>query len=281
MNPDQRHYRTDQLRAIPLKDVLLAAGAQPDLIDRAKWHTTSGLLSVNGQKFFNWHQHRGGGGAIDLAIHLHALSFKDALHWLLSHCPCSGMPISAESPTPALSLPACADHNLGAVIRYLCHQRLLPSAHLHALLNAAHLYADSRANAVFLLLGKEKTPVGAELRGTGSRSWRGMAPGSCKDHGYFRIGPSTYTGIVLCESAIDAISFLALHPGHLCISTSGARPNPAWLPAVIQLGRPVYCGFDADHTGDHMAHSMITLHPAVQRLRPPLYDWNDSLRAQL
>lgn len=281
MNRNQLHRKTDQLRAIPLRDVLLAAGAHPDLIDRAKWHTAPGLLSVNGQKFFNWQRHTGGGGAIDLAMHLNALDFKDALLWLAGHFPSSDMP-TADQPhiTPTLSLPASAPHNLRAVSRYLTHQRLLHSGLLRPLLNAGHLYADPHANAVFLLLGKENTPVGAELRGTGPRSWRGMAPGSCKDLGCFRIGPHSYNGIVLCESAIDAISCLALHPDQLCISTSGARPNPTWLAPLIQLAQPVYCGFDADHTGDHMAQTMIARHPTIQRLRPPHHDWNDSLRAR-
>ncbi len=281
MNLDKRQHRADRLRAIPLKDVLLAVGAYPDPTDRAKWHATPGLLSVNGQKFFNWNQHVGGGGAIDLAMHLNALNFQDALHWLVSHFPSSDTPAAVQPPTSTiLRLPTPVPHNLTAVSRYLSQQRLLPSGLLHPLLDAGHLYADPRANAVFLLLGKEETPVGAELRGTSPRSWRGMAPGSSKDLGYFRIGPHTYTGIVLCESAIDAISCLVLHPGHLCISTSGARPNPAWLPALILLGLPLYCGFDADHTGERMAQSMTALHPAVQRLRPPQHDWNDSLRAQ-
>jgi len=282
MNRNHLYSKTDRLRAIPLKDVLLAAAAQPDLLDQAKWHTTRGPLSVNGQKFFNWNRQTGGGGAIDLAMHLNALGFQDALHWLVSHFPSSEMHAAVQPPTSTiLRLPTPAPHNLAAVSRYLSQQRLLPAALLHPLLNAAYLYADRCANAVFLLLGKENTPVGAELRGTTPRSWRGMAPGSSKDLGYFRIGPHTYTGIVLCESAIDAISCLALHPGHLCISTSGARPNPAWLPALIHLGLPVYCGFDADHTGDHMAQSMTELHPTVHRLRPPLHDWNDALVARI
>ena len=280
MKPDQFHRRTDQLRIIPLRDVLLAAGAQPDLLDEAKWHTAPGLLSVNGQKFFNWNQHLGGGGAIDLAMHLNALSFNDALHWLLSHFPSSNMPTALQPPTPTLSLPPSAPQNLPTVSRYLTHQRSVPSRLLRPLLDAGHLYADPRANAVFLLLGKENTPVGAELRGTGRQSWRGMAPGSRKDLGYFRIGHKPYAPIVLCESAIDAISCLALHPHHLCISTSGARPNPAWLPTLILPGLPVYCGFDADLTGDLMAQAMIARHPPIQRLRPPHHDWNDSLRAR-
>ncbi len=282
MKCDQLQRRTDQLRAIPLKHVLLAAGAQPDLIDRAKWHAAAGLLSVNGQKFFNWNQHVGGGGAIDLAMHLNALSFKDALLWLLGRFPSSDIPTAVQPPVSiTLRLPASAPRNLPTVSRYLTHRRSLPSALLRPLLDAGHLYADALANAVFLLLGKTNTPVGAELRGTGPHSWRGMAPGSRKDLGYFRIGHKPYAAIVLCESAIDAISCLALRPDLLCISIAGARPNPAWLSTLLLPGLPVYCGFDADYTGDHMAQSMIALHPAIQRLRPPQHDWNDSLRTSL
>ena len=32
--------------------------------------------------------------------------------------------------------------------------------------------------------------------------------------------------------------------------------------------------------GDLMANSLMALYPTVQRLRPPLHDWNDTLRAQ-
>ena len=41
----------------------------------------------------------------------------------------------------------------------------------------------------------------------------------------------------------------------------------------------LYCGFDADATGDQMAHAMLAIYPAIQRLRPPLHDWNDVLTA--
>ncbi|HIG28565.1 MAG TPA: hypothetical protein EYQ50_12520, partial [Verrucomicrobiales bacterium] len=83
-----------------------------------------------------------------------------------------------------------------------------------------------------------------------------------------------------CESAIDAISCFALHPDHRCISTSGARPNPSWLPDLIIQGFPIYCGFDADDTGERMAQSMIALHPSIKRLRPARHDWNDRLKSQ-
>jgi len=46
---------------------------------------------------------------------------------------------------------------------------------------------------------------------------------------------------------------------------------------LLQSCKPVYCGFDADPTGDGMARAMIETHPAVKRLRPSLKDWNELL----
>ncbi len=53
--------------------------------------------------------------------------------------------------------------------------------------------------------------MGAELRGTGPRVWRGIAAGSRKDAGYLWIGARGSQKIVLCESAIDAISCFCLY----------------------------------------------------------------------
>ncbi|MBN1268594.1 MAG: DUF3991 and TOPRIM domain-containing protein [Kiritimatiellae bacterium] len=295
--------RTDRLRALPLTDILRASDATPDPHDPAKWHTERGVISVNGAKFFNWSQATGGGGAIDLAMHLHRMNFKEAVDWLLSACvPARAAGVAAGRPAQAgvrrfpvpqpntsleptqasrrLALPVPAAGALPAIIGYLGGQRRLPLAHLQPLVDSGDLYADRNHNAVFLLRNKHNAPVGAELRGTGQETWRGMAPGSRKDNGYFALGPPCPQAIVLCESAIDAISCRTLYPDRLCISTSGARDNPAWLPAMLARNPPAYCGFDADATGERMAQAMIARYPAVRRLRPPCHDWNDALRAQ-
>ena len=108
-----------------------------------------------------------------------------------------------------------------------------------------------------------------------------MAPGTRKDEGYFWIGASDAQNIVLCESAIDAISCLQLHPQHICISTAGVRANPRWLSRLITHGYHIHCGFDADKPGEDAAARMIALHPSIQRLRPPAHDWNDALGSSL
>jgi len=288
-----RRAETNRLREMPLHAVLLAVGAQADASDPAKWHTAQGVLSVNGAKFINWRKGRGGGGAIDLAMHLNAMDFRSAIQWLALRFPPAKATRPADQPSrQSLTLPTPDVGQLCRVKRYLIEQRRIPDTLLEPLIQTGRLYADARANAVFLLLGparprsrsegaggKEGRAVGAELRGTSGHSWRGLAPGSSKDLGYFSVGAAHAREAVLCESAIDAISCHALYPERLCISTAGARPNPAWLPPMLAQGCHIYCGFDADPTGDQMAQAMSALHPTVQRLRPPLHDWNDILQA--
>jgi hypothetical protein len=271
--------RADRLRALPLPVVLAALEATPDPRDPAKWRTARGVLSVIGAKFMNWNLDLGGGGAIDLVMHLRQVGFGQALEWL-EHRFGAFTPLQPQATPQAqsLALPAPVAGNWPRVERYLIQERKLPATLLQPLVQSGALYADARANAVFVLLDTAATAVGAELRGTTAWAWRGMAPGSRKDRGFFSVSATTSHAIVLCECAIDALSCHALHPAYRCLSTSGARPDSAWLLSLIAQGLPIYCGFDADPTGDAMAQRMRDLHPSIRRLRPTAKDWNDLLR---
>ena len=278
----QRRELATRLRALPLEQVLPLCGGQPDRHDRHKWHTPAGTLSLTGSKFMNWTLGAGGGGAIDLVIHLRRLDFKGAVDWLVGHCSQAPPPQPVRPPPAApLRLPPPAPSHLARVRDYLIVRRCLPSRLVVWLIDSGSLYADARANAVFLLHDDHHRPVGAELRGTTGAPWHGLAPGSRRDLGCFAIPletQPTLPTVVLCESAIDAISCHALYPQYRCLSTAGARPNPAWLPDLLGQARQFYCGFDHDDTGEAMARSMMTLYPAIQRLRPSRKDWNDVLR---
>jgi hypothetical protein len=271
--------RANRVRGIPLQDLLLLAGAKRDPCDKAKWHTARGVISCTAAKFMNWNQGVGGGGAIDLAMHLNNLGFKAAVEWLCHNFPNLDRRESLGSVCASeFLLPPQDPGKLPTVKRYLTEERGIDLLLIQRLIDSGRLFADSRANAVFLLLGKGNKPVGAELRGTTMARWRGMAPGSKKDSGYFSVSAPCAKTAILCESAIDAISCLELHPSCLCVSTSGARPNPRWLPRLINEGFKIYCGFDSDPTGENMANNMIALYPRIKRLRPRQHDWNDALR---
>ena len=187
------------------------------------------------------------------------------------------------APRPAgagrsLQLPVRDDRMLAEVHEYLAACRHLAPSLLEQLVECGKLYADGRGNAVFVLVaGKPNRPVGAEMRGIGPRAWRGMAPGSAKDAGFFWIGADGSRHIVLCESAIDAISCFQMDSERICISTSGVRANPRWLRTLITRGYHIHCGFDTDVAGETAAARMIAIYPTVRRLRPPAHDWNDAL----
>ena len=287
--------RADAVRAAPLESVLLLRGAVRDARDRRKWHTERGPLSVTGLKFINWHTGQGGGGAIDLVMHMAGVDCRAAVVWLEEHLPagllsggdCADGHSTRDPPLSEVSgglcLPVRDDRLLGRVRRYLTERRHLAASVIEPLIEAGRLYADRRGNAVFVLVAGKRAPawgwrpVGAELRGTGPRIWRGMAPGTRKDLGYFWIGASASRAIVLCESAVDAISCFQMDPQRICISTSGVRADPPWLRALLDRGYYLSCGFDVDKPGDTAAARMIALHPAVTRFRPPAHDWNDAL----
>jgi hypothetical protein len=289
MNPRDLRSRADLVRGVPLETVLRLRGAVRDRRDPAKWETEQGPLSVTGSQFMNWSRLQGGGCAIDLVMHLAGLGYGAAVQWLERNTAGYGVlenhVTRSSAPGPsvliavsALRLPPRDDHQLNRVREYLTRRRQLSAALLDPLLQSGRLYADQRGNAVFVMVrGKPNQPVGAELRGTGSRVWRGMAPGSRKDRGYFWIGDPRARVLVLCESAIDAISCFQLRGSCIGISTAGVRADPAWLPGLIACGYEIHCGFDTDEAGEAAAAHLIVLHPAVQRLRPPAHDWNDAL----
>ncbi len=288
MTLDDFRRRAAAVRDLPLVAVLTARGAVRDRHDHGKWHSEQGPLTITGAKFMNWSQGRGGGGAIDLVMHLAQVNCAAAVAWLEQQFApgprAIGRGISPVSHHPSspvdrsLRLPVSNDQQQPRVLRYLTEQRRLVITSLQPLLESGRLYADDRGNAVFLLVaGKANRPVGAELRGTGPQVWRGMAPGTRKDLGYFWIGPRGAQNIVLCESAIDAISCWQMHPERICISTSGVRANPPWLAGLIARGYCIHCGFDADEPGDAAAQRMIALYPRVHRLRPLTHDWNDAI----
>ena len=293
----------DAVRSIALETVLTRWGAERDRRDRAQWRTELGPLSVTGAKFFNWHLNQGGGGAIDLVMHLGRMDYRTAVQWLQQHLgsapapptssenspgnhpprrssPCGGPATPAPEP---LRLPAVDPTNLQRVRCYLTEQRSLAAHILQPLIEGGRIYADPRGNAVFVMVaGKAHRPIGAELRGTGKQVWRGLAPGTRKDEGYFWIGAPGGKRVVLCESAIDAISCFQLHGrppsvGCICISTAGVRPDAPWLPPLIARGYDIYCGFDDDAPGNAASRRMISRHPVIERLRPPAHDWNDAL----
>jgi hypothetical protein len=283
----------DQVRDRDLESVAEQLGLERDPHDKHKWRDDNHILSINHGKFHDWAMAKGGGGAIDLVMHVQQSDFKAAVEWL------SGQQLpektSKVQQSKQLQLPDPDEQNWPAVEQYLTETRGLPEnwiAHLH---QWGLIYADKHQNAVFVRHQEEGwvrgDVTGASLRGTQGEPFHGLAPGSARDAGYFwlRSGTENVTRVVLVESAIDAISLAKLEqdkspdrPSTVYLSTdgSGAIPTEA-LQQMIAQGGQVLVAFDADGAGEKMAWRVAEAVPGIRRMVPAVgKDWNDRLLAE-
>lgn len=154
---------------------------------------------------------------------------------------------------------------------------------------AGRVRVDHRSNALFPHYDHEGL-CGFEIK---NRGFTGFASGGSKGLWYSQAHASDRV-LVLTESAIDALSFHALHPDQPAryMSTGGAlNPRqPALLRGAMEKmeeGSVALLAFDDDDAGASLADEVAALAPAAirtQRTLPPLgkgSDWNDVLRREM
>ena len=273
--------RVDRLRTIPLKTVARELGYRRDRTDRSRWTRRHSVISINGSRFYDHIQGRGGGGAIDLAMHATGCPFREALVLLERIEPECHHGTGHHGPDAGIT-PAPASGHWQRVQDYLTGERGLDPGLVDYTHRMRLIKADWRVNAVFITRSATAVPTGAELHGTWpDRPFKGMAPGSRKARGGFWIRRDQTGPALLVESAIDALSVLSLPElGHVgcVISTAGVAPR---LPPWINHFKPetLLCGYDADEAGDVAAGLLIKSHPEIQRIRPDrAKDWNQVLQ---
>ncbi len=302
-----------QVRGIALDDTMRALGGEQDRHDKHKWQVAGEHISINGEKFYNHDRQSGGGQSIDLVMHVGGYTFKQAVAYL-NHARGPELAVAAaaqygarqgqeiverERDTPARFMPPARDEGRWAQVRaYLVEGRAIPAGMVDELHARGTLYADRRANAVFLRSDAEGQAVGASLRGTLSGSqFQGLALGSRRDAGHFSFNlgePAAYRvpQYHIAESPIDALSraALALHAGErgefTFVSNDGHGELP-WrqIDEGLARGALVHCGFDNDAGGDLLWAQVQEAYPraeAVVRERPPAgaKDWNEALQVE-
>ena len=292
------------VRDIPLQDVAENLGLQRLRKDRASWVDDAGehKLSINGGQWFDYKQGRGGGGAIDLAMHVLKTGFREAVAWF-------GLEMGREDASRAVAAralagaslevaaalaeavpfqaPENAPGRLQGVLRYLRGRGIVQNR-LSALVASGRLYADPRGNAVFLAKDASGRARGAEIRGTGKEPFHGHAPGSSRKLPWILDTAQGARRLVLVESAIDAMSYAELGETQArIVSTGGARPTvPEAVMRSMEEGRwdEVVVAYDNDQVGHEAAERVMEeirqAGVAVRRHVPAGKDWNDDLIAQ-
>jgi hypothetical protein len=292
----------NQVRDLDLEAVAAGLGLKQDPQDKYKWRDAAHIVSISNGKFMDWLADKGGGGAIDLVMHVQNWDFKAAVQWLSGQTftPRTTYPTwqSEEKQPRTLEMPAPDERRWAAVRQYLTETRKLSAPLVDRLHDRGLIYADILQNAVFVRHAlncqgsqwQRGEAIGATLRGTWgeNNSFHGLAPGSARDQGWFwlGIGKGEIGRVLLTESAIDALSLAILDKKrqptsgatiYLSIDGSGAIPLEA-LKQVMERGGQVAVAFDGDRTGEEMAWRVAQQLPGVKRLTPAYgKDWNDRL----
>lgn len=173
---------------------------------------------------------------------------------------------------------------------FLEHERAIPALALQYWRFDGRIKIDHHSNAVFPHFDNDGI-CGYELRNGG---FKGFASGGTKGLWLSKTSPADQR-LVICESAIDALSFAVLFPdGHARYSSIGGKLSPSQPELIssqvnlLPRGAEVIAAMDADDAGRQLADA---IEKAVGNAgRPDLTfrrqepagfkDWNDQLRAR-
>jgi Plasmid recombination enzyme/Protein of unknown function (DUF3991) len=289
----QQNYQamTGQLRQIPLTQVAYELGLDPDGQDQQKWKNESHTINITGEKFYDWQQMKGGGGAIDLVMHLQNSSFTEAIDWLGDQFGAAEtlqlvtQQISKQvQPQQPFQASAPHEENWGQVRDDLTRQRRIPSTMIDRLHQDGLVYADEQGNTVFL-----RRDWGGKVTGAGLHEPNGsdsLAIGTRRSQGWFyTISRGEEEGViervVLVNGAIEGLSYQVLHPPTvrtMVLAVDGLEGLP-W--DELKRVERVAIALNRDAQGNEMAQWLKSEIPKAERLLPKSQGWNEDLQERM
>jgi Plasmid recombination enzyme/Protein of unknown function (DUF3991)/Toprim-like len=295
--------QADQLRDLPLEDVAWHLGLDKADKRENRWKGLGQVINITGFKWYDFTAEKGGGGAIDLVMHVAGCNFRSSLAWLCDRFGSEGMlrasrakvevqaaKIVAEEPAPQLVPPLEDDSKWLSVKNYLTKARGLPENFIDALHSKGWLYADEQQNAVFTMRSLDDETTGAFLRGTRGEdnSFMGYAQGTKRTEGWFYFhfgGKATdeVEKVVVCKSPIDAISCAALS-----LAANSGMPQTRMMFLAVDNLKSLPLDFlkdipaitvacDNDSAGRSTAKAIKELLPQTTIVQPKTADWNTEL----
>jgi len=311
---------SDQVRDVPLDQVLDRWGLERDPADRKQWRAKpddggagARRITVKGAKWFDHAADRGGGGAIDLVAHLGGMKPGDAIGWLAREhgVDTTARAIAAramrdaqqiataaaEAPAPELPLPperTPSRGRWGFVRTFLIGHRGLPAELVDAEHAAGRLWADQRGSIVWPLTDADGRRVGYEWRAARPKRQgeahvpRGVVPGSRSGAGAYDLPAAdpAHHDVLVVEGALDALAARAQGAQGRILGVAGTGGGRGLLKALAaRLGTAArwVLGYDADRAGDTAAREVAPDLPNPFRRRPPsgAKDWGDALMRSL
>jgi Toprim-like/Protein of unknown function (DUF3991) len=264
----------DQVRGIPLRDVLEHYGfeTKPEgttLRAKSEHHN----IVVTGSRWFDNKAGLGGGGAIDLVIHIAQVNFSAACRYLAVEF------LSPVADQTALSFPkswqevphsekksfeelaaiyAVRDESRWPIARaYLVERRKISADLVDELHQAGTVFANNHCpnpSLVFLHRDLQGAVRGATLRDTKHQSAFRPCLGN-KLTAWFAVGDiTTAPSIAVVESPIDALSYYCLHAHRLgeltVVSCAGAIVPQELMAQAYERKQSFIVALDNDSAGE-------------------------------
>jgi len=261
------------------------------------WVGRNHIINIDGSQFtdFGNGSSLGGNSAIDLVKHVNKCNQATAIAWLgerfgeagaqrgaIAHAQKVAAVIIQTQSAPQFTLPVEDKANWSGVEHYLKEKRGIPSDCVQMLHNQGLVYADSKANVVFVMRDLEGNTKGAFLEDT-TNKFSGYELGTVRRSCwfYFTLGkkPSDKTSTaVVSFSPIDAISVAMLE-----YHVKGIPENRTVYMAIDDTSSlPVERLRNVTHV--QVAFSQPTMARAVRQLLPhstqlkcETGDWNTQL----
>jgi Plasmid recombination enzyme/Protein of unknown function (DUF3991) len=262
-----------------------------------EWVGGNHIINIDGSKFSDLApgSHFEGNHAIDLVKHVNQFNQTTAIAWLgerfgevgakraaIAHAQKVAADIIQTQPVPQFTPPIEDKKQWQQVEDYLTQKRGIPSDCVQMLHKQGLVYADSKANVVFVVRDLNGKTKGAFLEGT-TNKFSGYELGTVRRDSwfYFTLGkkPSEQTStVVLSDSPIDAISVAMLE-----YQVKGIPENITVYMAVddtsnlpVERLRNVPC-VQVAFSQPTVARAVKELLPHSTQLKCESRDWNTQL----
>jgi hypothetical protein len=282
----------DPLRSVSLEQVAAALCLECDDKPRPSWRHQGHQIRINGTQFYDWDesQMKGGGGAIDLVMHVLRSDFKTSVAWLADRFGETAVQIAGRyhaqmlaeaAESPGFAAPDEAPEQW-AVVRADFVSQQLPGALIDQLHEQGLLYADERGAAIFLQRDWVTRSVTGAYR-LSRDGFSGTLLGSDRAKGRFywlRGGEPTdaVQQVVVGQTPIDALALGLSSPmpkeRTMYVSADGVLPlaylrgsSPKWVRVAM----------NRDGVGERLAQEAREGLPQVKQMQPEGVDWVESL----
>jgi hypothetical protein len=285
------------LRDLPLREVAYHLGLH--LNSKGNWEGQGYVIKIIDAKFYDYSGAQfGGGGAIDLAMHLLQCNFRQAVAWLhdifgesemlravTHHARTAAQEIVSQELVSQFAPPLSDNSRWDAVRSYLVDTRKLPATVIDNLHSVGLIYSDPKQNAVFVMRSWSGEITGAFLRGTYgfNNTFYGLAKGSKRNKGWFHFttggqDEGKIVRAVLALSPIEALSVAVLDHSLLQKTIYIAVDSPRCMPVeFLSYFKEVVAAYDSDATGEEISAAVKKVLPQTTRLKPKARDWNQQL----